>query len=300
MAAVRAWRGWTIEDCLFDEAGRTGVEVRDSDVVIARTTIQRSYMNAIIAWGPTNGATSVTDPRYLPITGLRLIDLVIWNNNITLSPLVGNIAEYVVKLWGTRGTLIDNIESYENYGPGLWLDTRNSDFTIRNSYIHDNRPVPGSTDEAGKGIFLQINWAPGLIENNLVLRNGGAALSIENSQGLEIRNNLFAGNAHCVTLVNGNRGFTPTGEPLYPLKDLNIRDNHCKDWSTPAAVGSIRGTFATSPALMGIVFDRNRYDPQRNSGIAKWPGIGPLAKLSDVRLKLGWESNGVVATVPLP
>jgi len=300
IAAVRAWRGWVIEDCLFDEAGRTGVEIRDSNVVIARSTFQRSYMNAIIAWGPTNGATSTKDSKYTPITGLRLVDLVIRQNNVTPAPLVGNLAEYVVKLWGTRGTIIDNVESYENFGPGLWLNTRNSDFTIRNSYFHDNRPVPGSTDEAGKGVIVEGNWAPGLIENNVFMSNGGAALSIENSQGIEVRNNLFASNAHCITLVNGTRGFTPTGEPLYPLKDLYIHDNQCRDWGLSGAVAAVRGTFTATPGGMTILFDANRYDLVRNNALARWPGIGPLYKITDVRQRLGWEASGVVAPVTVP
>ena len=300
IAAVRASKGWVVEDDLFDEAGRTGLEIRDSDVLVRRSTFQHNYMNAIIAWGPTDGATSTSDPLYTPITGLRITDVIIWDNNTTSSPLVGDVAEYVVKLWGTKGTVVDNVESYENFGPGFWFDTNNSDFTIRNSYFHNNRPVPGSDDENGKGVFIEVNWAPGLIENNVFLGNNGAGLNLENSQGIEVRNNLFAGNAFCMTVVNGDRGTDPSGQPLYPLKDLFIHDNQCKDWGASGAIAAVWGTFDPTPVTMGIRVDANIYDPLRNTALANWPGIGPLTTLADVQTRLGWEVHGVVSPITLP
>jgi hypothetical protein len=300
MAAVRAWRGWTIEDCLFDEAGRTGVEVRDSDVLVTRSTFQQNYVNALMAWGPAGSTDSPSDPEYAPITGLRLTDLIIWHNHVTPTPLLGDDAEYVLKIWGTKGALIDNIESYENYGPGLWFDTRNTAFTVRNSYFHHNRPVPGRPDDNGKGLFIEINWAPGLIENNVFIGNAGAGLNITNSQGIEVRNNLFATNAHCIALLNGNRGTTASGEPRYPLKDLFVHHNSCRDWGSTGAIATISGTFPPTPAELNLRVDANRYDPVRNSVLVKWAALGPLSTLADVRARLGWEEAGAVEPVSLP
>ena len=73
------------------EAGRTGVEVRDSDVLITRSTFQHNYVNAIIAWGPTDGSINVSDPLYTPITGLRITDVIIWANNTTPTLAAANI-----------------------------------------------------------------------------------------------------------------------------------------------------------------------------------------------------------------
>jgi hypothetical protein len=300
IAAVRATKGWVIEDNLFDDAGKTALEVRDSDVEITRSTFRHNYVNAIVTWAPKKDADGPSDPRYVPLTGLRLTDLVIHGNNTTPDPTLAELAEYVVKIWGTRGAIVDNVESYENFGPGLWFDTNNSDFTIRNSYFHHNRPVPGSSDEKGKGVFIEINWAPGLIEHNVFLDNEGAGLNLENSAGIEVRNNLFAGNAHCITLANGNRGETDTGEPLYPLRDLFIHGNQCSDWGGPGGVPTIWGTFTASPAAMGIRVDGNTYDPRRNAALAKWGSSGLLTTLAELRSRLGWETRGVIAPVARP
>src|SRR5207237_8208887 len=100
IAAVRASRGWAIEDCLFDEAGRIGIEIRDSDVLVTRSTFLRNYVNALMAWGPTNKAQSEKDPQYTPLTGLRLTDLVLRRKNTTSDPVTGHRAEHVAKIRG--------------------------------------------------------------------------------------------------------------------------------------------------------------------------------------------------------
>lgn len=299
MAAVRAAQGWVVEDALFDEAGRIGISIRGSGVEITRTTIQRSYVDAIDAWTPTDAATGPTDPAYAPLAGIRITDVVLLENNITPTPLVGDVAEYVAKLWGTKGALIDNIESYGNHGPGFWFDTDNSDYTIRNSYFHDNKPVAGSDNEYGKGLFLEVSWAPGLVERNVFVNNGGAGLALDNVQGVEVRDNLFVGNAHCVTFVNGDRGNNPDGKPRWPLKNISVHNNQCRDWTERGAMATIYGTFG-SPATMGITVDADTYDPVRDATLADWFNIGTFSSLADVRSRLGWEQNGRVATVIVP
>jgi hypothetical protein len=268
-------------------------------VEITRTTIQRSYVDAIDAWTPTSAATGPTDPAYAPLTGIRITDVVLLENNVTPTPLVGDMAEYVAKLWGTKGALIDNIESYANHGPGFWFDTDNADYTIRNSYFHDNKPVAGSDNEDGKGLFLEVSWAPGLVERNVFVNNGGAGLALDNVQGVEVRDNLFVGNAHCVTFVNGDRGNNPDGKPRWPLKNISVHDNQCRDWTARGAMATIYGAFS-SPATMGIAVDANTYDPVRDATLADWFGIGTFSALVDVRNKLGWEQNGRVASVTVP
>jgi hypothetical protein len=297
--AIRPSRGWTIEDCLLDEPGYIGIVIRQDDIVITRTTIQRAYVDALDAWTPTETATSPTHSAYNPLTGIKITDVILRENNITPSPLVGDVAEYVAKLWGTSGAIIDNIESYDNYGPGFWFDTDNTDYVVRNSYFHDNRPVAGSDNEYGKGLFLEISWAPGLVERNVFINNGGAGLALDNVAGVEVRDNLFIGNAHCVTFVNGPRGNNPDGQPRWPLKDANVHDNQCRDWTARGAMATIYGDFQ-SPAQMGIVVNNNVYHAIRNSFLADWEGIGSFSTLADVRTRLGWESTGSIGTIPLP
>jgi parallel beta-helix repeat protein len=288
IAAVRASRGWTIEDCLFDEAGRTGVEIRDSDVLVTRSTFERNHVNAFMAWGPTGRAQNTADDDYTPITGLRITDVVMRGNHTTPDPLTGDRAEYVAKIWGTRGTLIDNIESRENNGPGIWFDTRNSDFVIRNSYFHDNRAVAGVSSR-GRGIFIEINWAKGLIENNVVTGNSGAGITIANSQGVVIRGNLLADNAHCVAFISVRRKDGDDGQPLYPLRDITMTGNRCESWRGPAAMATIGSRF-DAPGEMRISADGNVYRPTTDTVLVQWPRIGALHRLPELRAKLGWET----------
>jgi hypothetical protein len=299
IAAVRVSRGWVIDDVWFDEAGKTGVEIRYSDVVITHSTFNRNYTNAIVSWAPSSNAVGPSDPNFHPLTGIVIRDVIISGNNIDPSPAVGDAAEYVTKLWATSGALIDNIESYGNYGQGFWFDTDNTDFTIRNSYFHDNHPVPGSQDEAGKGLFLEVGWAPGLVERNVFRDNNGAGLAIDNGAGIEVRDNLFIGNAQCITLVNNDRGNNPNGQPRWPLRDIYMHDNQCKSWRDNAAIAGTYGNFQT-PSAMGILADANVYDPLSNTALAEWPNIGVLRTLADVRARLGWETNGRIGPVAVP
>jgi hypothetical protein len=299
IAAVRVSRGWVIDDVLFDEAGKTGVEIRYSDVVITRSTFNRNYTNAIVSWAPSSNATGPSDPNYHPLTGIVISDVIISGNNIDPSPAVGDAAEYVTKLWATSGALIDNVESYGNYGQGFWFDTDNSNFTVRNSYFHDNHPVPGSQDELGKGLFLEVGWAPGLVERNVFINNNGAGLAIDNGAGIEVRDNLFIGNAQCITLVNNDRGNNPDGQPRWPLKNITMHDNQCKSWRTDAAIAATYGNF-TTPSAMGIMADANVYDPLNNNALADWPGLGPQTTLAGVRTKFGWETNGRIGPIVAP
>jgi hypothetical protein len=297
IAAVRASKGWTIEDDLFDEAGRTGVEIRDSEVTIVRSSFQYNYVNAITSWSPTRKSISPADPNYTPLTGVRLADLVLRGNNTTPTPLTDDAAEYVLKLWGTRGAVIENVESFENNGPGLWLDTQNTDFVIRDSYLHDNRPVAGKASR-GRGLFVEINWARGLVEHNVIVGNSGAAVTVANSAGVEVRGNLLVGNEQCLVLINARRKMGPGGAPLYPLRDVVFHDNLCGGWRT-AGMGTVGGSFEP-PKRMAIRADGNVYGPTTSAVLVEWPGVGALTALSDVRARLGWEAAGRVGKVTVP
>ena len=294
IAAVRASKGWVIEDVLFDEAGRTGLEIRDSDVLVERCTFRRNYENALIAWGRGTGSDNTNDPRYTPLTGVVVRDVIITENNITPNPLTGDVAEYVAKFTGTRGALIDNVESYANNGNGFWFDKRNTDYVIRNSYFHDNRGVAGVATR-GRGLFIEVNWPSGLVERNVFRANSGAGVTIANSASVEVRDNLMERNSHCVTFISANRGTNADGLPTYPLQNVRIHGNTCATW-TIAAVATVGGRFADVPATSNVVLDANRYLPSESAVLAEWSHIKRLTTLADVRQKLSWESSGTVET----
>lgn len=298
IAAVQASTGWVIEEDLFDEAGRTGAELRGHYIRVQRSTFQRNYVNALMAWGDTREATSVTDSLYTPILGLRIRDVIIRWNNTTPTPLTGDSAEYVAKIWGTRGAEIDNLESYENNGPGLWLDTRNSKYYIRNSYFHGNGPV-ADVASRGRGVFIERNWDTGLIERSVFLDNSGAAVTVANSSRVEVRYSLMSGNAYCVALLNSRLTLNDDGTPRYPLQYVYLRNNRCRDWKLSGGVATVGGTFGL-PSAMHLRSDSTVYEPVTDPAIVRWPGIGPLTTIEQVRQLLGWEMHGAIGTVTVP
>lgn len=292
-AAVKAARGWRVEDCFFDAPGNTGVQVRGADVSIVKSTIQNSYVLAIGVWSNSE-AERVDGPGYTPIDGLRLTDLVLRGNHGTGAETNG---EYSIKLMTTRGAVVDNIESYGNMGPGLWFDSQNSNYVVRNSYFHDN-VNNDPNDNTGAGLFLEISWEPGLVERNVFVNNQGPGVNVANSAGVTIRKNLFSGNAICVQMVNVDRGKTSSGAPMFPLKDITVVDNQCKEWDGFSGVHVIGRLPA--PNALGIRVDSNLYDPGAVRRLSWYDGIGAGATLADMRRKFGWEANGAVGTISWP
>ena len=298
-AALKMARGWLAEDCLFDRAGWTAISIEGNDAVVARSTIQYSHMYALSAWAPANGAESPTDPRYKPLDGIQLVDLVLRGNHTDATAQTATNAAFSSKFMATRGTLLDNIESYENVGPGFWFDGRNSHFTVRNSYFHHNRDFGATEAHNGRGLNLEINWAPGLVERNVFIGNAGTAVAVTNSQGVEVRDNLMVGNLQCVTLVNAARGTTSSGAPLFPTRDIGIFGNSCKDWKVTGAMHTWGGSFEP-PAEMNIRADRNVYEPVTSRTLVWWQELGGVTTLSAARSTFGWEANGSIAPVPWP
>jgi hypothetical protein len=295
-AAVKAARGWRVEDCLFDDAGNNAVQIMGSYVSVVESTLQYTYFEALAAWAHSS-ATSVTDPRYTPLDGIQIIDVVLRGNfALNQKPSSGGVADYSSKFLTTRGTLLDNVEAYDNNGPGFWFDTQNSDFTVTNSYFHDNKNITGTTS-TGRGLNLEANWAPGLIERNVFENNASMGLAVTASQGVTIRQNLFIDNPRCMELTND---LSRVGS--FPLRNIGIYSNECGNYTNFSGIHTVGGAAAfTTPALMGIKADSNVYQPAAggNTYLAWWENkaIGGATTIADLRTQWGWEAHGRIGTV---
>ena len=263
-AAVRAGLGWQIEDCLFDRAGQTGLIIVDDSVTVIKGTFQYNYIHALVAFGKGNGATSATDPRYVG-SGLRLSDVVLRGNSTSPQLLDGRSSSSVIKIMGSKGTVVDNMESYENSGPGLWFDADNFNYVVRNSYFHNNYSNPGVSP--GRGLHLELNWGPALVENNVMINNAAEGVAVSNSWGVEIRNNLLVGNRECLRLSDwvGRSGSVNQ----YALHDVSIHHNLFKDWTLNSCInpygdrpGGVTGSAGIT--YSNIYLDYNTYQPVRN------------------------------------
>jgi hypothetical protein len=278
-AAVGAARGWRIEDCLFDRAGFHALDIRGDSVVVERSTFQFTHTNALSAWSPTTET----------LRGLVVRDVILRGNHTTTTPTpIGSSNTRVAKFWATTGALIDNIESFENQGPGFWFDTHNRNFVVRNSYFHNNKT------DSGRGLYIEKNPnSNGLVENNVMAHNQQEGLMLANSQGVRVRNNLMANNQRCIFLAYADRGAG------YPLGDITIEGNFCKGWTRAAAIHR-GGALITTPAEMNIRADRNTYDPASSTELTYWDHTGWIRTIADKRSKLGWEANGRIAPVQWP
>jgi parallel beta-helix repeat protein len=291
-AALRAVNGWRIEDCLFDNPGRNGLDLRGDSIVLTQSTIQYALQHAFIAWGPTNGATSPTDPVFEGILDLRLTDLILAQNFHMTS--TSTATSQVTKILGSKGALVDNIESYGNYGNGLWFDTDNVGYVVRNSYFHDNLWL-GSGYSPGRGLHLEISWA-GLVESNVFANNEHEGLAVNNSQGVTVRNNLFIGNMRSIRLSNGDRGTS------HVLKDIRLEYNQFKQWRQYGGIEPLGDLLSSSLSSRNITADYNVYEPLSGTWLSGWwgsPAYG-ITTISGMQTYLGWEQTGGIAQSALP
>ncbi len=292
-AAVRAVTGWQIEDCFFDSPGRNGLDLRGDDILLTRTTIQDAFNHAFIAWGPINGATGPTDPRFEGVRNLRILDNVWRRNYATTMSTAGGSA--VVKVMGSKGALVENNEAYENRGPGFWFDATNHDYIVRHNYFHDQINL-GVGHSASAGLHIEISWAPGLVEHNVFANNAHEGLGIDNSAGVTVRDNLFYGNRRGIVLSNFDRG------AAFPLKDIRIEANQFKDWREYAAIEGLGNIAAGDLAALNVVADANVYQPIRSGWLSGWWGgaIGAISTISGLRTTLGWEQHGRIGPITWP
>ena len=283
---VRAITGWHIDQCLFERAGYVGLQVAGDDVRVERSTFQFHYGLSLGAYAPDNPAL-IPDPVRYPFISRTVIRDVVLRGNATGANLPsGGAIEQSVKFLHTANTLVDNIEAFENNGPGWWWDSQNVDWTISNSYFHDNR------GGSGYGVHVEISWGPGLIVRNVFMNNTGPGVFVNSSQNTAIRENLFINNRMCVMLVNEpHRGF--------PMRDVTITGNQCKGWRQYSAIHALGGTF-TTPAEMRIFADGNTYEPGGVPGLAWWPVLNGATKLSQLQATYGWEARGRLSPIKFP
>lgn len=295
---VRVSKGWTIEDCLFDEPGHVGLSIRSDSVTVTRSTFRNAYLHAFVAWGPANGAAGPSDSINVGISALRLTDLLIYGNRTSAESQRASHASSVNKVMGTRGAIVDNVESYGNRGPGLWLDTRNFGYVIRNSYFHDNISNPDMSP--GRGLHLELNWGPGLVERNVFANNHAEGLAINNSSGAEVRFNLFVGNGECIRISD----FVHRGK-AYATKNISIHHNQFKDWAKYGCIslygdrpGGLNASTAISSSNLSI--DHNIYDPERSNTLSGWWSDKGFLDTIDKLRALGLEANGKISKIRWP
>jgi hypothetical protein len=197
----------------------------------------------------------------------------------------------VAKFVTTRGLTIDNMESSWNHGPGLWLDGRNTNFTIKNGYFHDNDDY---------GVDLEINWGPGSVTGSTFARNGTAGLTLTNTGNVAVRDNLFAYEQYPILSTYVDRG-TAGGVQMFPVANNRLVSNTFAEWVNFSAIHH-HGALQTSPAAQNITADSNTYDPGPITRLAWYSGTvrKGATTIAHMQSYFGWEAAGTLAPVTLP
>ncbi len=124
----------------------------------------------------------------------------------------------------TQGLVVRNVHSHDNAGPGLWTDVNNSGTLYENNLVEDN------TDA---GIFHEISYNA-VIRGNTVRRNGfgtrfwlyGAGILVSASANVEVSGNLVEDNYNGIGAVMQSRGTGPLG--VHEVSNLYVHDNRVR------------------------------------------------------------------------
>jgi hypothetical protein len=201
----------TLENVVIYDNASTGLFVGASNATVRDVTVARNGLMGIGA----NYADA-----------LAIDDLLAVENNaehFNTSPVSGG-----VKIAKSRGVQISDSALLRNDGPGVWLDQSVYDVRITGNDLVENQ---------GAGAFLEISQKIDFV-NNLVLRNVGSGVKINNTGGVNLWNNTIIGGDRAVNIVQDSRSASdpavpghdarrPIPDPSMPwlIRDISIGNN---------------------------------------------------------------------------
>jgi nitrous oxidase accessory protein NosD len=273
-AVLFATDNWRINDVLIDGAADLEVNVRGSGVIIEQSTFMHGTSHSLVGCGGNTIVRNVINA---------------YNVSAAAAKACGNSCS--IKFLFTDHMLVDNIESYGNNGPGWWFDAKNKNFTVQNSYFHNN---------TGIGLFDEISDGPGLIQGNTFDHNE-MDLGIAESQNVTVINNVFNGGSRVPfefrTMTNRcqvSSGGTCT--KYYWLKNLTIHNNKVKAWTHVLihnGAVSNNPRWASPPfQTLNIQMDYNTYWPTTSSLWILWQDEPSIKSFNAFQSTLGVEAHG--------
>ena len=279
--AVRVGTGWSLTDVTVGHNDGAGVIVYGRGATLLRVTAEHNGQQGIAG----SGAEDVV-----------VKDSVIRFNNAGMQNPVWKDGEHAVRIDGRwfvdplweagagkwmncRGVTLDGLTVHDNGGPGIWLDYNNSDVAVRNSTVHDSRPVLHDYD--APGINIELTTGGVLVENNTLHDNPGGNVVVESSRNVTVRGNHFGGGY--VALNDWFRG------EAYTVRGVQFTGNMFE-----AAFVQTGGPGWTSRSARekSIAFDGNTYAGV-SGPIFVW-GEETYSTLRAVRDALDFEDHGAV------
>lgn len=200
-----------IENVIVEKSSSIGIWISASDVTVRKVTLAG---NGLLGMGVSQGDRAVLDSV-----------LVAENNteNFNTAPVAGG-----VKVTRTRTVTVKDSAFLRNRGTGLWFDESSYDITVTGC---------DSIENAKHGISFEISNKVDVI-NNLILRNQGHGVKINNTGSVRFWNNTISGGDRTINVVQDNRdasnASTPGHDPRRPvpdstmpwlIKNVSIRNN---------------------------------------------------------------------------
>lgn len=242
----------TLENVVIYDNASTGLFVGSSNATVRDVTLAR---NGLMGLGANYADALVID------------DLLAIENNaehFNTSPVSGG-----VKIAKSRGVTVTDSALLRNDGPGVWLDQSVYDVRIAGSDIIENK---------GAGAFLELSQKIDFV-NNLVLRNVGNGVKINNTGGVNLWNNTIIGGDRAVNVVQDSRSATdasvpghnarrPFPDPTMPwlIRDISMGNNVIGESAGNCTVCVEDYTHRYTPAQLNIRSDGNVV--QRNGAAA--------------------------------
>ena len=260
---LRAAEGWHIDRMTFGGGGQNGINIRAHRVIVENSTFEDLIGHALVASGGHRIIIRHNHIRHINAAG-------------TYSP--ANSA--VMKFLQTDGLLIEDNLSEDNVGPGFWLDSKNTNYTVRRNIVQNNRGKTATWQ--GPGIWTEINPGPGVIEDNRIYGNSGAGIGVLESPRVRVQKNTITGGYACIEFRNLDRGSADLR-----IYDETILHNTCTNAGAGIAT-SVGNWTGFDMKASHVVIDQNTYTLPSSSPVASWLGTKASTR-AETCTKLGFE-----------
>ena len=261
-AAITTGNGWNLTNVTVTGALGTGIDVYGNGVTL--TNVAANYCGMAGLSG--GGCTNVLVQNCTTIGNNTL------GNNPDNNGGAGKWTE-------TDHVTINGLISYNNIGPGLWFDYNNTNITIENSTIYNNKGLTSSF--SGSGIRCELDLGPALIQNNTFYGNTGPSVQIESCQNFNIINNSFTGSS--LTLEDWPRG------SAYTMENITIEYNTFNGTNIATEANNWNDSSAVTK---NITMDYDTYINTPSNFIVQW-GNQLFYNMLFVQEALGLELHGV-------
>lgn len=195
----------TLDGITVADNATTGVHVLSSGVRVQDVDLVRNGMMGL----------SATEAD-----GLELVRVTARENNVerfNSSPASGG-----AKIGRSSDVLVRDSMFSGNHANGIWFDESVHGLSLVASRMVDN---------SGHGVSIELTGNAAVV-GNLVARNGGNGLKLNDSEDVEVWNNTFVDNNRSINIVQDDRDLNPRGsfhDPELPLtwqtQNITVRNN---------------------------------------------------------------------------